>query len=150
MTEDEFRIIERKMAINRGETLAPESDLSVEWPEHMIESECTRLLEQDGWRALRTDPVSDRGRGKGFGELGMADHWFGRPLPSAGPYAVEMLWCEFKAGGNKADKHQTEWHFRERARGFQTWIANEDFPATIEGFRSHYANSGLMRRTDLW
>lgn len=119
-------------------------------PEALIEAECTRLLEQDGWRALRTDPVSDRGRGKGFGELGMADHWFGRPLPSAGPYAVEMLWCEFKAGKKQAEKHQRDWHNKERARGFKTWIANEDFPATAEGFQCHYAKSGLMRRVKWW
>jgi hypothetical protein len=31
-----------------------------------------------------------------------------------------------------------------------TWIANEDFPATVNGFREHYAQSGLMRRSDLW
>jgi hypothetical protein len=119
-------------------------------PERLIEAECSKLLEEDGWRALRTDPVSDRGRGKGFGEVGMADRWFVRPLPGAGPYAVEMVWCEFKTGKNTARKHQQAWHIRERARGFQTWIANEDFPATIEGFREHYANSGLMRRPRWW
>jgi hypothetical protein len=37
--------------------------------ETVIEAECCKLLAQDGWRILKTDPVSDRGRGKGFGEL---------------------------------------------------------------------------------
>ena len=33
-------------------------------------------LQLDGWRPIRTDPVSDRARGKGFGELGMPDYLF--------------------------------------------------------------------------
>jgi len=71
-----------------------------------IQRTCSELLEWDGWRALRTDPVSDRAtvdairraimgvpelnhvrelilkvikrcvRGKGFGELGMPDHLY--------------------------------------------------------------------------
>ena len=140
-----------------GTSPAPaEPDASVAWPEYMIEAECTRLLEQDGWRALRTDPVSDRGRGKGFGELGMADALFLRECsPTAEraglqPPWGQILWVEFKAGRATAKKHQVEWHRNERARGFRTWIANEDFPATVEGFREHYAASGLMRRKRWW
>jgi hypothetical protein len=125
-------------------------------PERLIEAECSKLLSEDGWRILKTDPVSDKSRGKGFGEPGMADGLFMRPL-ALGPgstkrdqYACEVLWCEFKAGKNRARKHQELWHIRERARGFMTWIANEDLPATIEGFREHYADSGLMRRPRWW
>lgn len=146
-TEEELA---RRNAEVFGVAVVPQSATADDFPESLIEAECTKLLEEDGWRALRTDPVSDRARGKGFGEAGMADHWFARPLPSAGPYACEMLWCEFKAGSNTAKKHQILWHHRERARGFQTWIANEDFPATIEGFKAHYAASGLMRRLKWW
>ncbi len=131
---------------------------SIEWPEHMIEAECTILLEQDGWRALRTDPVSDRGRGKGFGEPGMADHLyirygqFRRTFPSTvnenKPYAIacaEVLWVEFKSAKGKPSKHQIEWHTKERARGALTWIAGVDFPASVAGFVEHYRKSGLNR-----
>ncbi len=170
MTEDEFRIIERKMAINRGEIMdvltcghppAAEGKCGipwcaekapVEWPEHLIEAECTRLLEQDGWRALRTDPVSDRGRGKGFGEPGMADHLYIRytPFYSQSPDGHYMssshtLWIEFKAAKGKPKKRQIEWHEIERARGALTWIAGVDFPASVAGFVEHYRKSGLNR-----
>lgn len=124
--------------------------------EAAIQGECCQLLIEDGWRVLVTDPVSDKSRGKGFGEVGMADVLFLRPmLPTeerAGmprPWA-QVLWCEFKTGREKARKNQISWHIAERARGFLTWIANEDFPATVEGFREHYAKSGLMRRTKWW
>jgi hypothetical protein len=121
--------------------------------EAAIEAECTKILEEDGWRALRTDPVSDRGRGKGFGEVGMADAQFSRPATSE--VARKAGWCqllyvEFKTGRNRARAHQIKWHRDERARGFLTWIANEDFPATVDGFREYYASSGLMRRDKWW
>ncbi len=178
MTEDEFRILEHRMAINRAEQIlhcgCPEpvahlptcprligtaSD-PVEWPEHMIEQECTRLLEQDGWRALRTDPVSDRGRGKGFGELGMADHlYFRYAYRKEDPWNVDdepeqeafgrchcqILWIEFKSAKGKPSKDQITWHTIERARGALTWIAGVDFPASVAGFVEHYRKSGLNR-----
>ncbi len=112
-----------------------------EWPEHMIEAECTRLLEQDGWRALRTDPVSDRGKGKGFGEKGMADHLYLRY--DAIYLRANVLWVEYKSANGKPAKHQTEWHTKERARGALTWIAGVDFPASVAGFVDHYRKSGL-------
>ncbi len=170
MTEDEFRILKQRMAINRGEQIlhcgCPEpvahlptcprligaaSD-PVEWPEHMIEAECTRLLERDGWRALRTDPVSDRGRGKGFGELGMPDHLYIRYEPvnpgeemDSFSASTETMWIEFKSAKGKPAKHQIEWHTKERARGALTWIAGVDFPASVAGFVEHYRKSGLNR-----
>jgi hypothetical protein len=135
------------------------SDLCVAESEAEIEAECTKLLEEDGWRSLRTDPVSDRGRGKGFGELGMADHLYLRYWAGYRPGAVndltgcydllaecQVLWIEFKRPGEKAKKHQVEWHMKERARGSLTLIAGEDFPASVQGFKEWYANSGLMRR----
>lgn len=124
--------------------------------ESLIEAECTKILEEDDWRALRTDPVSDRIRGKGFGELGMADHLYMRydpmdtggtplaPSPADRSYA-QILWIEFKRPGEKAQKHQAAWHIRERARGALTLIAGEDFEATVDGFRKWYAASGLRR-----
>src|SRR3974390_705182 len=66
--------------------------------EEQIQETCTRLLELDGWRALRTDPCSDRARGKGFGEVGMADYLYIR-------YNVfgedETLWVEWKCKRGK-------------------------------------------------
>jgi hypothetical protein len=116
--------------------------------ESEIEAECTKLLEEDGWRPLRTDPVSDKGRGKGFGELGMADHLYVRyefdPLHGPGDNCRgQILWIEFKRPGKKPKKHQIEWHTKERARGALTLIAGEDFPATVKGFTEWYADSGL-------
>ncbi len=113
-----------------------------------IQEECVKLMQEDGWRALRTDPVSDRGRGKGFGELGMADYIFFRP--GRRQPMSEVLWVEFKSRDGCPKKHQTDWHYKERSRGFCTWIASVDFPASVEGFREHYAASGLMRRTKWW
>jgi hypothetical protein len=119
-------------------------------PEWMIEAECTKLLEQDGWRSLRTDPVSDRGRGKGFGEVGMADHLYIRYNASAGATKIltvtdKVLWIEFKSAKGKPKKHQIEWHTKERARGALTLIAGVDFPASVNGFMGWYRASGLNR-----
>lgn len=133
---------------DKAETPAPAAPVS----EAFIEAECTKRMEEDGWRALRTDPVSDRGRGKGFGELGMADHFYVRystPWDAEWPAArcdAQVLWIEFKRPGEKPKKHQTAWHTRERARGALTLIAGEDFPATVEGFIAWYRASGLQRR----
>ena len=143
------------MAANRGETVSeietfypdPKSE---NWPEWMMEAECTRLLEQDGWRSLRTDPVSDRGRGKGFGELGMADHLYIRysyrhPASNNALSLSQVLWVEFKSSKGKPAKHQIEWHTAERARGALTLIAGVDFPASVAGFVEYYRASGLNR-----
>ncbi len=116
-------------------------------PEALIEAECSRLLEQDGWRALRTDPVSDRGRGTGFGELGMADYLYLRYETSYGAWETtpDILWVEYKSAKGKPAKHQVAWHTKERARGALTWIAGVDFPASVAGFVEHYRKSGLNR-----
>jgi hypothetical protein len=69
-----------------------------------------------------------------------------RPPYPLGPQCCEVLWIEWKAGNKQAKSHQLKWHRDERARGFMTWIANQDFPATVEGFKAHYDKSGLRRR----
>jgi len=122
---------------------------------------CSDLLQADGWRMLITDPVSDKSRGKGFGELGMADRLYIRYLHGAhlrcpGGIAVlkapaaEVMWIEWKrtvrGKPTKATAHQQTWHQAERSRGALTLIAGIDFPATIEGFREWYRSSGLQRR----
>ena len=112
-------------------------------PESLIEGECCKLLTEDGWRILKTDPVSDRGRGKGFGEPGMADTLclrYGRQGASC-----EVLWIEWKAPGGRVKKHQLAWHTKERARGAMTAIAGVDFAANIKGFGAWYGLSGLAR-----
>jgi hypothetical protein len=111
--------------------------------ESLIEAECCKLLAEDGWRILKTDPVSDRSRGKGFGEMGMADTLalrYGKQ--SAG---CEVIWLEWKAPGGRVRKNQMAWHIRERARGAMTVIAGVDFAPSIEGFRTWYRASGLAK-----
>lgn len=105
-----------------------------------ISAGCITIMQLEGWRVVRTDPVSDRSRGKGFGEIGMADNLFLRYC--AGGLA-EALWIEWKreiqpGRATKATAHQQAWHRAERARGARTVIAGEDFPATIEGFVEWY------------
>lgn len=153
--------VRRNMGLEPQEQSAPTETRS----EAQIEAECTRLLQEDGWRALRTDPVSDRGRGKGFGEIGIADHLYiryrdgiacamtlsGREMtPTESDSLAQVLWIEFKRPKAKAAKHQTAWHQRERARGALTLIAGEDFPASVDGFKAWYEASGLMRRPRWW
>ena len=115
-----------------------------------IEAECTKILEADGWRALKTDPVMSRGRGKGFGEIGMADHLYIRYAPHYSFALSGLLWIEFKRSkGGRLSKMQQAWHARERARGAFTAIAGEDFMPTVEGFRKWYAEIGLQRNEKL-
>lgn len=143
-------------------------------PESEIQAEITKRLEGDGWRALRTDPVSDRGRGKGFGEVGMADalmirYDFSRQAAAVDRLSdigydglvdgetrhtlrayADVMWIEFKRPGEKAKKHQQAWHAKERARGALTLIAGQDFPASVEGFVGWYKASGLLRSKVNW
>ena len=124
-------------------------------PESKIELECVKFMEADGWRALKTDPVSRRGHGKGFGEIGMADVLFIQYSykPEASAYLrsyCRLLWVEFKARGGKPKSHQLDWHNKERARGALTVIASVDFTASVSGFQEWYEKSGLMRRERWW
>lgn len=121
-----------------------------------LEKYGTDLLELDGWRSLKTDPCSDRSRGKGFGELGMADHLYIRYRDIHAVYMkgsdaeidalAHVLWIEWKRKGGKAKQHQLNWIEAERGRGALVWLAGVDFPATPEGFFEHYKASGLCRR----
>jgi hypothetical protein len=111
------------------------------------------MLELDGWRAIRTDPVSDRSRGKGFGEVGMPDYLFIRyefahycvnELPRGFLIAksqwAQVIWVEFKAPGKTLKPHQTAWHSKEGARGARIFIVDD-----AVRFRETYKTSGLMR-----
>lgn len=165
-----------------------------------IQRVCSEYLQLDGWRVLRTDPVSDGSlaaeikyailktpelasvkglifdivdrcvRGKGFGEVGMADCLYIRydymdealrqlerlavsdlPCDTATQLRVmtSILWVEWKRKGGKAAPHQKTWHAAERARGALTLIAGEDFEASISGFSKWYMQSRLRRRVGL-
>lgn len=119
--------------------------------EREIERTCTGILKRDDWRSLKTDPVSDKRRGKGFGELGMADYLYIRYLnppeweESEKRRWAEVLWIEWKRHDGKAAEHQKAWHAQERARGALVLVAGEDFPASVEGFHEWYLKSGLCR-----
>jgi hypothetical protein len=64
---------------------------------------------------------------------------------------AEVLWVEFKRPrGGLLSKAQLDWANKERARGALVWLATEDFLETLNGFREHYAFSGLMRRERWW
>jgi hypothetical protein len=116
-------------------------------PERLIARECERILEEDGWRTLRCEPVSDRSRGRGFGEPGMPDLLALRYRRQS-PAGCECIWVEWKRPGGRVKKHQAAWHARERARGAMTAVAGVDFPASVDGFTGWYRASGLARA--LW
>jgi hypothetical protein len=129
-----------------GMPAAEPEKLAMDVPERLIGLECQKLLEEDGWRTLRCEPTSDRSRGKGFGEVGMADTLalrYGKQGASC-----EVMWLEWKAPGGRVRKHQLAWHTRERACGALTAIAGVDFAASVQGFIGWYRASGLARRGD--
>lgn len=116
-----------------------------------VQRAVTELLQLDGWRAIRTDPTSDRARGKGFGELGMPDYLYLRYWAGYRPGAVhdidgapdllsetQCLWIEFKRKGKKAQDHQRDWHDTERRRGALVLVVDD-----IDEFMTLYAQSGL-------
>ena len=149
-TQEEWDAFQNRLKQPPEASTAP-----VDRPEAEIQRECLNLLERDDWRILVTNPVSDRTRGRGFGELGMADAMairyvnYSDWLESPGANCA-VMWLEFKRGkGGVLASHQRAWHTKERARGALTLIAGEDFQPSVEGFRAWYRASGLMRRRDL-
>ena len=127
--------------------------------EYHIAKTCSDWLALDNWRRLNTNPVSDRSRGKGFGELGMADDLYIRYtfLRNVGGSTTEarslaqMLWIEWKRPGQTAKAHQKAWHTAERARGALVWVAEDTWVTPKDGdpiaaFQAHYRGSGLMRK----
>jgi hypothetical protein len=124
--------------------------------ESHVQQTVTEFLQLDGWRAIRTDPVSDRKRGKGFGEIGMPDHLYIRygvaaVMPESGHIsdttfrmvgaACQVIWIEFKAPGKAAKPHQLTWHEAESDRGALVMVVDD-----IDGFIAWYKASGLQRR----
>ncbi len=124
--------------------------------EKHIQETCSAYLALDGWRGVRTD--MPHLRGLGVSEAGMADNLYIRYLHDCdgtdcicdkhgATGRAHVLWVEFKKRGGKAEQHQKDWHAIERARGGLVWVLGETFPASIEGFCSFYAASGLQRKT---
>jgi hypothetical protein len=141
-TQDDVDI-RNLQVFGRLDPAKPANEKAEDVTESLIELECCKLLSEDGWRILKTDPVSDRGRGKGFGELGMADTLavrYGRPGA-----VCEVLWLEWKSRGGRVKKHQLDWHAKERARGAMTAIAGVDFAPSVQGFIGWYRSSGLAK-----
>ena len=120
--------------------------------EFEIAQTCSDMLQHDGWRMIITDPVSDKSRGKGFGELGMADRLYIRYQTERRiPFHCEVMWIEWKRIDQRgrtttASQHQLDWIRDERARGALVLLAGVDFPATIDGFIAWYKGSGLARK----
>ena len=110
-----------------------------------IEETCSDWLALDGWRRLKTNPCSDRSRGKGFGELGMADDLYIRYQDGSGRrvFWTDVMWIEWKSARGQLSPHQRAWATAERLRGALVLIAGIDFPASIEGFQDWYRESGL-------
>ena len=121
-----------------------------------VQQTVREFLEADGWRAIRTDPVSDRARGKGFGEVGMPDYLFVRYTCDrrGAAYkvvslktqiwmevAAQVLWIEFKRAGQKPKPRQARWIEAERARGALVIVVDD-----IDAFIVWYKASGLNRR----
>jgi hypothetical protein len=112
-----------------------------------VQQTVVKFLELDGWRPIRTDPVSDRFRGKGFGEKGMADHLFVRYLRDVvhpvhfQAQRAEVMWIEFKRKGAKPKLHQQAWIDTERHRGALVLVVDD-----IDEFTAWYMKSGLNRR----
>jgi hypothetical protein len=117
-----------------------------------VQQTVVQFLELDGWRALRTDPVSDRSRGKDFGEIGMPDYLFLRycgPIREAAypgdwdgtRVATNILWIEFKRKGAKPKRHQVRWKDMEASRGALILLVDD-----IDEFTRWYKTSGLCRR----
>lgn len=172
MTSAESKAVPGAGPLGARKTRPARSSGALELSEADIARTCSDLLQADGWRMIITDPVSDRARGKGFGELGMADRLYIRyaSLPTMIPRSAmpslpkigggkdnehtiwgdEVMWIEWKRERRRRATKPTElqmlWHQAERARGAFTLVAGVDFPATIGGFREWYAKSGLARR----
>lgn len=125
--------------------------------EAQIETTCVAFMVAEGWRPFKMEQQFSEKKRKTTGEAGCADHLFLRyavmpeDVPIEARVLVDVLWVEFKrltakGKATKASPAQMLWHVCERARGAITWIAGVDFTPTIEGFRNHYAASGLARK----
>lgn len=92
---------------------------------------------------------------RAFGEAGMPDRLYIRYCSIHNPgwrefrgeVQAEVLWVEWKSLKGHPSPDQQLWILDERKRGALVLCAGIDFPASIEGFREWYAQSGLNRRS---
>ena len=126
--------------------------------EKQLQQQGSDYLALDGWRRIRTD--LEHLRGMGVQEPGMADDLYIRYRGRAIRMFVrcdvvkekelaetDVLWVEYKCSTGVLSQKQNDWHSKERALGALTWIAGIDFkPATFDGFKAHYQQSGLARK----
>jgi hypothetical protein len=124
-------------------------------PEKNVQETVRDFMELDGWRAIRTDPVSDRARGKGFGEVGMPDYLFIRYWAGYEPTTnaripeneadlrteAQVLWIEFKRKSKLPTVTQMQWHITEINRGALVKVVDD-----IDDYILWYKDSGLCRR----
>jgi len=150
----------KRSAVGLKDIVMPKSEPTLlAISEAQLELAGTEYLVWDGWRAFKTDPVSNRLWGKGFGEKGMCDHLYLRYCDTTptdpGPLTEGwggILWIEWKRPKSKgrqagvAKFHQTQWIMAERARGALVWLCGVDFPASYDGFLEHYQASRLQRK----
>lgn len=118
--------------------------------ERDINSGIKTILELDGWHVFSMETLWRDDWKKGTGEPGMPDilaiRYSSGGTPQSLPQCAEVLWIEGKSSRGKLAHHQLVWHCAERARGALTWIAGNDFPASVEGFLGKYKSSDLCRR----
>lgn len=120
-----------------------------------IERTATEILQLDGWRSFKMEQNFSERKVKVTGERGMPDRLYIRyhyhqhfavgAFAGAG-VASEVLWIEWKSATGKVSEYQKAWHEAECRRGAVVLVAGVDFPASIEGFKGWYENSGLKRR----
>ncbi len=105
-------------------------------------------LTLDDWTVRRMEPVSDRKRGVGANEPGMADlqairYWNNKGLV---PGTADVIWIEVKKPGGRYTDIQHDWHLSERFFGALTMKMGEDCDASVDGFVKWYESSGLQRK----
>lgn len=123
--------------------------------EKQIQATCDDFMILDGWRIIKTD--LPHLRGLGVQERGMPDRCYIRYSESgiapttmrawSGAATSEVLWVEFKARKGVVGRHQSEWHWKEQARGGIVWVATQEFEPTIEGFIAFYRSNKLLKHT---
>lgn len=125
--------------------------------ERHLQDAASHILQLDGWRYFKMEPISRREWGKGTGEKGMPDGLYIRygerealrrnqHQPGTMAMLCSVMWIEWKRRGRKPKPHQIAWHLAERARGGFVACAGVDFEASLEGFLEWYEASGLCRR----
>ncbi|HXI85319.1 MAG TPA: hypothetical protein VNL17_14655 [Verrucomicrobiae bacterium] len=137
-------------------TISPAEVAALKVPEANIQETVVQYLQLDGWRAFRTELTVQRERGRVVGERGQPDYLFIRYQDPAAfeEYEqkrwAEIMWIEFKAGGEKqkwaqsnslSAKFQRAWHAAERSRGALVLVVDD-----INSFIEWYMTCGLLRR----